>query len=87
MKTEESTTSERRGQERANLDGTVTVAFSEQEVVGPGQNMSDEGVFFVASASLRVKVLVNEGEAWREGEVIRVQSMGEGRLGMAIRFS
>ena len=87
MTTDEPTTSERRSQERATIDGTVTVAFADQEVIGPGQNMSDEGVFFIADASLRVKILVHGTEEWREGEVIRVQSMGEGRLGMAIRFS
>lgn len=80
-------TSERRSQERAPLCSNVTVAFADQEVIGPGQNMSDEGVFFIADASLRVKIQVEDSEEWREGEVVRVQSMGEGRLGMAIRFS
>jgi hypothetical protein len=79
--------SERRSFDREPMEGTVTVRFAEQEIVGPGQNMSDEGVFFVADGALRVKIQVDGRGTWREGEVVRVQSMGEGRLGMAIRFS
>ncbi len=75
---------DRRIGDRAPLDGTVTVQFEEQQVVGPGQNMSEEGVFFIVEAALRVRVQV-DGE-WRQAEVIRVQSMGEGKLGMAVRF-
>ena len=86
METKEPTADvqDRRIGDREPIDGTVTVQFEEQQVVGPGQNMSEEGVFFIVEAALRVRVRV-DGE-WRLAEVIRVQSMGEGKLGMAVRF-
>lgn len=80
-------TRDRRRGDRKPLDGTVTVQFESQDVQGPGENMSDEGVFFVADAAVRVRVRVDDTEEWRDGEVVRVQAMGEGRLGIAVRFS
>ena len=78
---------ERRVVRREQLEGVVTVQFDEHTVVGPGQNVSDEGVFFVVEDALRVKVQLDSGgDAWRDAEVIRVQSMGDGKLGIAIKF-
>jgi len=77
---------DRRVIERVPMEGSVTVFFDEQQVIGPGQNMSEEGVFFVAEAALRVRVLIDGSDEWRDGEIVRVQSMGEGNLGMAVRF-
>ena len=79
--------SERRDTDRLPLDGAVTVYFDEQQVIGPGENISSQGVFFVADAAIRVRVMVDGAEEWREGEVVRVQSMGEGKIGMAVRFA
>jgi hypothetical protein len=77
---------DRRSGDRDALGGAVVVRFGQLELVGPGQNISPEGVFFVADTSLRVSVSI-EGEAEpREGELVRVQTMGEGRVGVAIRF-
>ena len=78
--------SERRRDERRPMDGTVTVHFDEQEIVGPGQNISEQGIFFVAEAAVKVRVQIDGSEEWRDGEVVRVQSMGEGKLGVAVRF-
>ena len=77
---------DRRGDRRGELSGVVTVRFEDQQVVGPGQNMSEEGIFFVADGAVRVAVEVDGDGAWRTGEVVRVQSMGEGKVGIAIRF-
>ena len=77
---------ERRVNDRVPLEGPVTVSFVEQEVIGPGENVSDEGVFFIAEAALKVRVRVDDTAEWRDAEIVRVQSMGDGRLGMAARF-
>ena len=77
---------ERRTADREPMQGAVTVAFGEQSIVGPGQNVSEEGVFFIVEGALRVRVRTSDGAEWRDGEVIRVQTMGEGKLGMAVRF-
>lgn len=76
----------RRGDRREAMDGVVTVRFEDQQVVGPGQNVSDEGLFFVADGAVRVAVEVEGDGGCRSGEVVRVQSMGEGKVGIAIRF-
>lgn len=77
---------ERRQAERGPLAGRVTVELGGDPIVGPGQNISEEGVFFVAETSLRVRVKIDGQDRWLDGEVVRVQSMGEGRVGMAIKF-
>lgn len=79
-------TGERRRGERAPLDGTVTVQFESQDVAGSGENISEQGVFFVADAAVRVRVRVDDADEWRDGQIVRVQAMGEGRLGIAVRF-
>jgi hypothetical protein len=78
---------ERRSERRGVLDGTVTVRFAEQQIVGPGQNISHNGVFFVADGALQVLVELPGDDGWRRGEVMRVQSMGEGKIGIAVRFT
>ncbi|MEM7206014.1 MAG: PilZ domain-containing protein [Planctomycetota bacterium] len=84
---EETTTDERRINNRAPLDNEVTVRFEPQQVVGPGQNISEDGVFFVADAAINVQVEISgTGGEWRAGEIVRIQSMGEGKVGIAVRF-
>ena len=68
------------------MAGPVTVCFDELKLIGPGQNISPEGVFFIADTSLRVTVHVEGEDEPRIGELIRVQNMGEGRVGVAVRF-
>ncbi len=81
----DTTVHDRRDQARAVHEGDVAVEFVPQTLVGPGQNISDEGVFFVADGALTVRVDVGDGTQ-REAEIVRVQSMGEGRVGVAVRF-
>ena len=84
--TDDTATDNRRSGERAPLDGRVTVHFPEEPLVGPGENISDAGVFFVVDQNVRVKVEVEGRDGTVEGELVRFQSMGEGRTGIAIRF-
>lgn len=79
------TQDERRSRERVPLADEVSVCFQHDAIVGPGQNISDEGVFFVTDGAIRVTVHI-AGRGELHGEVVRVQSMGEGKLGMAIKF-
>jgi hypothetical protein len=64
----------------------VTITFTCRSIVGPGQNISAQGVFFVADTSIPVDVRIDGVESAVAGELVRVQSMGEGRVGIAVRF-
>lgn len=79
-------TRERRRPERRPLDGEVVVEFSEADLVGPGQNISEAGVFFVTEGSIPVSVRVEGREGLVAGQLVRVESMGAGKLGIAIKF-
>ncbi|MEQ1633236.1 MAG: PilZ domain-containing protein [Planctomycetota bacterium] len=76
-----------RREERLPLDGEVTITIDAQDIVGPGRNVSSQGVYFTTTAALRVHVRVPGRTEPVEGELIRVESMGDGRLGIAVRFS
>jgi hypothetical protein len=71
--------------ERAALDAPVTITFEAGSIVGPGQNISHEGVYFTAEATLPVTVRVDGREV--RGHLVRFESMGNGRIGVAIRFT
>jgi hypothetical protein len=75
---------ERRRAERDALEGDVTVRFEDLEIVGPGRNISETGVYFVSEATARVRVEVDG--VIRTAELIRVETLGNGRLGVAVRF-
>ena len=76
---------ERRSSDRNPMMKSVEVRFSEESVTGPGQNVSEDGVLFITQESLRVRVRIGD-EQWADGELIRVQNMGEGRIGVAVKF-
>lgn len=75
---------ERRRQERTPFSGDVVVGFDGLEIVGPGRNISEAGVYFVSDTTPRIKVSVDGRE--REGELIRISSLGDGQIGVAVRF-
>ena len=79
-------TDDRREVDRAPLEHRVTVEVREHRFIGPGQNISEEGVFFEVEDSLPVRVQFGENDEWRDAEIIRVQSMGHGKLGIAVKF-
>jgi hypothetical protein len=83
---EDKQVAERRRDGRQAIAGTVTVRLPAQAVVGPGENVSADGVFFVADGSLQVEVTLPGESKARRGELVRVAAMGEGRVGIAIKF-
>jgi hypothetical protein len=76
---------ERRGGDRQPLMGEVVVSFEDSPLIGSGQNASPEGVFFVAEGAVRVQVQL-EGREPVVGEVVRMTSMGNGKIGIAVAF-
>lgn len=75
---------DRRLADREAIQGAVRVRFADLELVGPGRNLSETGVYFVADATARVQVVVDG--VLREAEVVRVESLGNGKTGVAVRF-
>jgi len=85
--TDATDTANRRRSDRADLNGKVTVQFPSEPLVGPGENISEAGVFFVIDGSLRVQVQIEGREGAIEGELVRIQALSErGGAGIAIRF-
>lgn len=79
-------TQDQRRHERTPLDGEVTISVDAQQIVGPGRNVSSQGLYFSTSAAVRVMVTVPGQKDPIPGELVRVESMGDGRLGIAVRF-
>lgn len=78
---------ENRRDPRVDLDGQVTIEFDAGSIVGPGENISQQGVFFTASATLPVTVRIAGKDQTVRGELVRFESMGDGRVGIAVRFA
>lgn len=70
---------------RVEIDAEVTIEFDGGTLVGSGENISLQGVFFTADGSLPVTVQV-AGRGTARGKLVRLESMGEGRIGIAVRF-
>lgn len=70
---------------RVDLDGEVTIRFDSGTILGSGQNVSELGVFFTAAAALPVTVHV-AGRGEMRGELVRLETIGDGRIGIAVRF-
>ncbi|MCC6670628.1 MAG: PilZ domain-containing protein [Planctomycetes bacterium] len=77
---------DRRQSPRSAFSGRVTVRFGADALAGPGQNISREGVCFVADGVVRVLVEVEGRPEPVVGELVRVQTTGDGRTNLAIRF-
>ena len=71
---------------RVALEGTVSVEFDGGAVRGSGQNISSLGVFFTVDGSVPVTVHIGGREKALRGELVRFEKMGEGRIGIAVRF-
>lgn len=83
---ETAATDNRRIDPRIVMDEQVTITFSQEAIVGPGQNISSQGLFFVAETAIPVRVRIAGVDQPVAGELVRVQAMGEGKLGIAVRF-
>ncbi len=70
---------------RVDIESEVTIAFAAGAIAGSGQNLSVQGVFFTADASLPVTVHI-AGRGDVRGQLVRLESMGDGRIGIAVRF-
>ncbi len=77
---------ERRIAERSVFEGRVVVDFADLELTGSARNVSSSGVYFVAEGKPRVVVRVDGEPAPRSAEIVRVESLGAGRFGIAVRF-
>jgi hypothetical protein len=79
-------TADQRRDRRVPIDHDVTIQIDAQSVVGPGKNVSAQGVYFTASGPLRVRVRIGTREQVVPGELVRVEAMGDGTIGIAVRF-
>jgi hypothetical protein len=85
MTKRQSTAGERRDTTRQPTDAQVEVLWVEPGVVGSGQNISDDGVYFVTPGPVRVRVRVEGVEL--DGELVRAQSLDGSQTGIAVRFA
>ncbi len=70
---------------RVELSDDVRIEFDGGVLSGSGQNISVQGVFFTADASIPVTVhIVGRGAV--RGRLVRLESMGDDRIGIAVRF-
>lgn len=77
---------DQRASPRVDMDGTVTVRLAADAISGSGQNISEQGVFFVASGSVPVEVEI-EGRAGRlRGQLVRIENLGQDGVGIAVKF-
>jgi hypothetical protein len=72
--------------QRIDITTEVTISFDEGRIVGPGHNISAQGVYFTTEKPLRVHVGVTGSERKVAAEIVRVESMGNGIYGFAVRF-
>lgn len=85
MAEDKSTDNRRRG-DRRDLTGQVVLQVPAQAVTGTGQNVSEDGIYFLASEGLQVEVHVPGEAEPRRGRLLRLQALGEGRFGLAVKF-
>ncbi|MGC6486746.1 MAG: PilZ domain-containing protein [Planctomycetota bacterium] len=71
---------------RVQLDRKVTIRIGDHVLVGNGQNISEQGVFFVAEGRVPVEVEIEGRDGPLTGELVRTENMGAGQLGIAVRF-
>lgn len=85
-KPEDIATADQRRDPRLPIDDEVTIHIDAQSVVGPGKNVSAQGVYFTTAAALKVTVRIAGRDREVPGELVRVESMGDGTVGIAVRF-
>ena len=55
-------------------------------MTGSGQNISREGVFFLAEGRVPVHVEIEGRAGSIAGELVRIENMGSGMVGIAVKF-
>ena len=84
--TEQNTSINTRRSERLGFDGAVTIRVDGEAIVGSGQNVSDQGVFFVSETPIKVTVEIGGRDGTMTGELVRIENMGAGAVGIAVKF-
>ncbi|MFT4515801.1 MAG: hypothetical protein ACI89X_003430 [Planctomycetota bacterium] len=79
-------TSTNRQFERVGFDSVVKICLTGEAIVGSGQNVSEQGVFFVSEASIPVTIEIEGREGTLPGELVRIENMGAGLVGIAVKF-
>lgn len=74
----------KRDHERLRLATEVRVTFQAEPLSGPGQNISCNGVFFIADQDIRVTVSIGDREV--EGVLVRAENHSQGKTGLAVKF-
>jgi len=78
---------EQRRDERLGLAEQVAIQFSDLTLVGSGENISSQGVYFTVDATIPVRVRIGDGQQEVEGHLIRASTIEDGRVGIAVRFA
>ena len=71
---------------RVGFDRKVKICFEGDGIVGSGQNVSNQGVFFVAEGSIQVQVEIEGREGTLSGQLVRIENMDAGSVGIAVKF-
>ena len=72
--------------ERVGFDGAVKIRLTGDAIVGSGQNVSEQGVFFLTEGSIPVSVEIEGRDGTLPGELVRIENMGAGMVGIAVKF-
>jgi len=83
---DQDTTRPVRGSERISFDGAVSIRVDGEAIVGSGQNVSEQGVFFVSKSPIKVSVEIAGRDTVMSGELVRIENMGAGDIGIAVKF-
>jgi hypothetical protein len=81
------TAQDNRREGRLPMAEQVTVTLEPQNIVGPGLNISAQGLYFTTTGVVRVRVRIAGSDRTVAGELVRIESMGNGQVGVAIRFA
>lgn len=79
-------TDDRRRDDRQDTDGRVVVEFGDLRLAGPARNTSSTGVYFVTSSKMPVLVRIEGESEPRYAELVRLETLGSGRVGIAVRY-
>ncbi|MBX3461741.1 MAG: PilZ domain-containing protein [Planctomycetes bacterium] len=82
----DTTTTDQRRALRTPFDASVAIDLDAARIEGSGENLSAVGVFFTAVGPIPVTVHLAGRAGGIRGELVRCESMGDGRLGLAVRF-
>ncbi|MFQ5504929.1 MAG: PilZ domain-containing protein [Planctomycetota bacterium] len=77
---------ERRGSERIPAGHMVSIQIPEISISGPAENISRNGLYLTAGTEIPVEISLDEGGETRKGAIVRVDSIRDGEIGLAIRF-